>query len=236
MQASQIIIKQQDKINYRFQERDFDLAYWHSYGDTEVLSGGRGASQKIQLLGEQLVLRRYLRGGLIAKVLYDQYLWLGLENSRPYQEQRVSQYALKRNLPVAKVVAFCVKRTGLFYRAVIITLYIPNQGTLASFLSDKPLDNNSWSELGRLIRKFHRAGIFHADLNANNILIDLQNSFHVIDFDKAKIKTAPGRWQKANLERLLRSLRKIQNKRMHLEQNSYFTMDNWQSFLEGYGK
>lgn len=236
MPTSQVIIQQQDESNYRFQERDFDLAYWHSRGGAEALHGGRGASQKIEVKGQQLVLRRYLRGGLVARLLHDQYLWTGLDNSRPFTEQQVTRYAQEQGLPVADVVAFCLWRKGFYYRAAIITRFIPNLGTLAELCGRDGLAQEQWIKLGRLIRKMHACGINHADLNANNILCDDSAGFHLIDFDKARIQNATGSWAEGNVKRLKRSLDKIKSLRVMNGISFLYSEQQWQAFLNGYRK
>ena len=51
----------------------------------------------------------------------------------------------------------------------------------------------------------------------------------VIDFDKGAIR-ASGEWQKANLERLLRSF----NKEAQLHTSFHFVPENWQTLMKGY--
>jgi len=192
MSFNQHIIKQADSISHQFTVNDFDLSYWRSKEKTVELAGGRGTSQKIVIDGQFYVLRQYLRGGLIARFLHDQYIWTGFNRTRPFVEQQAIQHALQHNLPVAEVVAFSVQKNGLFYRASIISRFIDNEGTLASFLYDNKLAEKKWLELGKLIRSLHQANLYHADLNANNILIDEAGKFYIIDFDKAEIKTSQG--------------------------------------------
>ncbi len=61
--------------------------------------GGRGSISYIEVDGQQFVLRRYLRGGLPARVSRDRYLWLGEERTRPFQEFRLLAALLDRGLP-----------------------------------------------------------------------------------------------------------------------------------------
>lgn len=229
-----VFIQQDESFNHRFTEFDFDIAYWQQDPHTVQLTGGRGASYKIVIQGQALVLRHYLRGGMMAALLEDRYLWSGVSNSRPFREQLVINHALQHDLPVPEVVAFMLRKTGLYYRAAIISRYISNQGTLASWLYDHRMDNHSWQHIGQLIRRMHDAGIEHVDLNANNILIDQDMAFHLIDFDKAKIRSAMGSWSSANLTRLLRSLHKIQNQRESSNLAFHFNPHHWQALLQGY--
>ncbi len=234
MSFNQLIIKQLDSVEHRFTHHEFELAFWRSKHNSEILDGGRGGSQKIEIQQQYYVLRHYLRGGLVANLLHDQYLWKGLKHSRPFQEQQVIQHALKHHLPVPEVVAFCVQKSGLLYRASIISRFINNKGTLASRLFDYRLSDQQWFDLGRLIKRMHQAHIFHADLNANNILIDETGGYSIIDFDKAKILELSESKAESNIQRLLRSLKKIQASRNQRNLSFNFELQQWQKLLEGY--
>ena len=63
-------------------------------------------------------------------------------------------------------------------------------------------------EVGAAIGRFHGAGICHADLNANNILVDRDGGVWLVDFDRARHR-APGGWRNSRLRRLKRSLEKL---------------------------
>ena len=67
----------------------------------------------------------------------------------------------------------------------------------------------AWFEVGRVVRRFHEAGVVHADLNARNILLDDDGRLHVLDFDRATVAPRSRRRFRANLERLHRSLVKV---------------------------
>jgi Ser/Thr protein kinase RdoA (MazF antagonist) len=54
----------------------------------------------------------------------------------------------------------------------------------------------------------HEYGVWHADLNAHNILVAGGAGVSLIDFDRAR-RRAAGSWREANLERLHRSLDKV---------------------------
>jgi 3-deoxy-D-manno-octulosonic acid kinase len=229
-----VYIQQDQHFDYQFIEGDFDIAHWLHDKNTVQLTGGRGASYKILIDEQPLVLRHYLRGGMVAALLNDRYLWTGLTGSRPFREQAVINHALQHQLPVPKVVAFMLQKRGIFYRAAIISHFIPNQGTLASLLYSQSLNNENWQQIGRLIRRMHVSGIEHVDLNANNILVDEALGFHLIDFDKANIKKSIDGWCTDNLQRLLRSLNKTQNQRELSSQPFHFSQQNWKALLQGY--
>ncbi len=234
MKYSSVIIRQDDALAYRFSVSDFDLDRWTADKKSQILTGGRGGSVKIILDDQPCVLRKYLRGGWMQNLLVDRYFWTGLENCRAYREHRVVEHALSHGLPVPTVLAYCISRTGIFYRSSIISRFIDNQGTLAAYLTGQMLSSDDWSRLGRLINQMHLAGIDHADLNSNNILIDDEMNFFLIDFDKASIRLKPGAWCRRNIERLLRSLAKISASTRDQGQSFHFNDNDWQSFLSGY--
>lgn len=233
MPKSRLIIQHCQQNPHQFQTKEFDFDHWQSL-QAKPLAGGRGASQKIEIAHQSLVLRQYRRGGLMARLSRDLYLWTGLYRSRPWREQRVMQHALEQGLPVAECMAFKIEKYRLFYRAAIITRFIPHQGTLASCLFDDELETAQWQRLGQLIRTMHQAGINHADLNANNILLNKDQKFYLIDFDKARIMSNQGSWTDNNTKRLLRSLHKIKRQRSEQELAFHFETRHWEAFQSGY--
>ncbi|MCP3932617.1 MAG: 3-deoxy-D-manno-octulosonic acid kinase [Bacteroidetes bacterium] len=234
MKVHHPIIKQDSSIQHPLMERDFDFHHWSQVEGTQLLAGGRGASQKLYLEGQAYVLRQYRRGGMLENVLVDKYFWTGLSGCRPSLEAKVVEYAVEKGLPVAPIVAYAIKRDGLFYRASILTRFVENIGTLATVLRKKVLADNQWKKLGGVIRQFHKAGIYHADLNADNILLDKVGNIYLIDFDKGKLMNSEGKWCDANLKRLLRSLHKIQGKQSLKGKDFHFSEMDWQNFNSGY--
>ena len=99
------------------------------------------------------------------------------------------------------------KRDGMFYRADIITQRIENSESLAARLAKGPLPLTQWIAIGRCIRRFHDAGVHHADLNAHNILLTPEQVY-LIDFDRGTLRKR-GWWADTTLVRLYRSLEKV---------------------------
>lgn len=234
MLFNRTLVKQDESLTYRFSADDFDVAAWRAKTGSQALSGGRGGSQKIFVQGQWYVLRQYLRGGMMAGLLKDRYVWSGLRHCRPYLEQKAVNHAIHNGLPVPEVVAYSLTRSGLFYRAAIISRFIPNVGTLASYLFNRRLSDQQWGELGLLIKRMHDAGICHADLNANNILITENSGFYLIDFDKAELMPCYGDWAHNNIHRLLRSLKKIQLQRQMAHKPFRFQIENWRKLVSAY--
>ncbi len=189
---------------------------------------GRGATHFMELAGRQCVLRHYRRGGLVASLLDDRYLRVPLRATRAWREWHLLAELAGRGLPVPQPVAARVVTRGPFYRADLVTLRIPRTRTLAEILRGAPLEEEGWRAIGGCIGRFHGCGVFHADLNAHNILLAGSGEVYLVDFDRGEIRTpAPG-WQRSNLERLRRSLHKL------TAQDGGFGSGDWQALLGGY--
>ena len=230
------IIRQDSSLAHSFVSRDFDIAYWTRQSLTRCLAGGRGASYLINMDDGHFVLRHYLRGGMMARLLQDRYLWTGLDRCRPMLEWQIVKHARGHDLPVPEVAAVRVERHGIWYRAAIISRYIENRGTLASMLEQTALEASKWQLLGQVIRAMHQAGIDHADLNANNLLYTIDEKWCLIDFDKAVTRINAQAWAQKNLDRLLRSLHKIQALQQASGKPFHFSDQDWQHLLDGYAR
>ncbi|HJU39356.1 MAG TPA: 3-deoxy-D-manno-octulosonic acid kinase, partial [Tahibacter sp.] len=156
----------------------------------------------------ECVLRHYRRGGLVARVLDDRYLWTGEPRTRAFAEFRLLQTLAARGLPVPAPVAARYRRSGPFYRADLLMRRIPQSRTLAQHLAQETADAAAFARVGATIARFHAAGAYHADLNAHNIMLAGDNVY-LIDFDRGELREPESGWQRENLERLKRSLAKI---------------------------
>jgi 3-deoxy-D-manno-octulosonic acid kinase len=186
----------------------FDRDLLRDRGEVEDAEGGRGSISFIRLGDRRLVLRRYLRGGLVARVSRDRYLWLGEERTRAFREFRLLARLHDLALPVPRPVAALYRRDPLTYRGELVTELLPGTEPLAArWLAgrDRPHD---WQEAGRCIRRFHDAGVQHADLNANNVMLGATGGAWLLDFDRGRMRE-PGAWREKVLARLARSLQKI---------------------------
>jgi tRNA A-37 threonylcarbamoyl transferase component Bud32 len=118
-------------------------------------------------------------------------------------------------------------RSGLSYRGDIITVRL-EAGPLSALA--KTRRDLPWEAIGACIRRFHEQGVYHADLNAHNILLDAQDRPHLIDFDRGQLRPS-GDWQRRNLARLRRSLLKLRK----LDAQFAFSGADWDALLRGYG-
>jgi 3-deoxy-D-manno-octulosonic acid kinase len=188
----------------------------------DVLAGSSAA-------GSRWVLRHYRRGGLIAKLSQDSYLWGGAARTRSFAEWRLLAELRRRGLPVPAPIAARYVR-GLFtYRADLITELLPGTRTLTDSITGRDLPESGWRAVGTTIGAFHREGVHHADLNANNILLaENQTQVYVLDFDRGRIE-ARGPWEQTVLARLRRSLDKIKGQRADVR----FGEQQWQWLMQG---
>ena len=207
----------------------FSPAWWKQNGGLHGGAPGRGTTVLVGDGRIELALRHYRRGGLIGKLVSDCYLWAGLERSRPWREFRLLAVLFEQGLPVPRPVAARCVRVGLCYRADLITERLPGC-PLAEHLSNGPLSATTWRAVGACIARFHRAGVYHADLNARNILLDEAGLVSLLDFDQGDIRRQAGRWQGQNLGRLLRSLEKFRRRQAGFA----FSAADWQELLNGY--
>lgn len=191
---------------------------------------GRGEAYFFHFRGYQLVLRHFRRGGLVGKLISDRYLFLTLAACRSWREFRLLALMSASGLPVPRPIAASVQRHGLFYRADLLTELIPETRTLSASLT-QPVSAATWSAIGACLRRFHDAGICHADLNAHNILLDRQQRVFLIDFDRGRRRTDGG-WKERNLQRLKRSLVKISSQ----NPDCRFRSEDWQQLRMGYAQ
>lgn len=186
----------------------FEPEAWRGQGALRQQSGGRGGVAIIATPAGECVLRHYRRGGMVAKLMGDRYLWSGADHTRSFTEFRLLARIAALGLPSAPPVACRYRRHGLFYTADLITRRIVNARTLAECLAAGRLDGEMAELVGALVARFHRAGIWHADLNAHNVLVT-DDELYLIDFDRGRQREPADSWQQANLLRLRRSLVKL---------------------------
>lgn len=186
----------------------FDRDWWARQGQLQAGGGGRGGIAFIETPAGPCALRHCHRGGLAARFSNDRYLWAGARRVRSFAEFELLARMLRQGLPVPAPVAAGCQRQGLWYRADLITRRIAAD-TLATRLHRGRIDMALAGALGTTIARFHGAGVQHADLNVENILVDAGNRVWLLDFDRGRIRRPARRWQQASLARLQRSIAKL---------------------------
>jgi 3-deoxy-D-manno-octulosonic acid kinase len=180
--------------------------FWRLRGGVTAELGGRGQALQLETPIGAAVLRRYLRGGMVARISHDRFLFTGYSNSRAFVEWSALIRLLERGLPVPRPLMASCERQGPFYRAGILTELIPGARSLADAAG--VLGEDDWRRLGEVLQRFFAAGMVHADLNARNILLDAAGRWYLIDFDRARILDRPARPDRM-LARLNRSFDKL---------------------------
>jgi 3-deoxy-D-manno-octulosonic acid kinase len=222
------IVYDADRLDH-VRSAHFDPQYWEARAALIGQAAGRGTTWFVQQDEEQWALRHYKRGGLVAKLVTDRYLWLGLERSRAWREWHLTARLHERGLPVPAPVAARVIRDGISYRADLITQRIQATEPLSQRLQSAALSGDDWRRLGVMLRRFHAAGLDHADMNAHNVLLNPHGQFWLIDFDQARLR-AIGGWREGNLQRLQRSLKKLQGESPRF----FWTEADWAALRAGY--
>ena len=197
-----------------------------------IVGPGRGGAWRVRIHDIDAALRPYRRGGMVRHLLHNAYLWTGLERTRAFREYRLMMALFDEGLPVPRPLAARVVRTWFWYRAELLTEWLDGVRSLASVLGSAELEPDGWRRIGATLRRFHRAGVWHADLNAHNILVDAAGKPYLIDFDRGRRGRANRRLARQNLARLKRSLEKVHATGRAL----YYSRAGWQALLEGYYK
>lgn len=210
-----------------FREEWFNPAFW---GEQAVLvtQGGRGAAWFIQAPCGELVLRHFCRGGLPGRFVRRSYVFTRVEAVRSFAEFWLLNHLRTKGLPVPEPIAAGYRMRGpLLYNASLIIRRVPGAKPLTDYVSASGVE--IWHSAGNCVRRFHNAGVNHADLNCMNILV--ADQVYLIDFDRGRVmpEQAGEGWKKSNIRRLERSVKKCLGQ---LDGNLREQL--WQGFLAGY--
>ena len=100
------------------QESLFDPQFWRARGELIAVTGGRGSAWFIASGARQWALRHFRRGGFVARVAQDSYVWTGENKVRAFLEWRLLDLLTQRGLPVPKPVAARYSRTACCTAAI----------------------------------------------------------------------------------------------------------------------
>lgn len=196
-----------------------------------TLGGGRAPHPVLRLDGgEEVVVRRYRRGGLVRHVNAARYFG----GNRALDELRATERARAGGVRTVRVVA-AVEHPRVFgYTALLATLRIPGAVDAAAWLADAEPEAREalLREAGRQLAAMHGAGVQHPDLNLRNLLVTGGAggpAVAVIDFDRARLHdgAAPASARAADLRRLARSARKLAAR---------IGPEEWDALRAGYGE
>ncbi len=188
----------------------FTADHWARHGPVETFRHGRGGCWRVVLPTGTAVIKHYRRGGQMAKISFDRYLFTGWERSRSLREWRLLAELHQQGLPVpAPLAAICVRR-GRSYKAALITRYIDGASGLNQLImKDVPGLPELAIKTGQLLARFHAADINHADINLSNIIKDDQDRLWLLDFDRGRHLSMTPKRRQRSLQRLQRSLRRL---------------------------
>lgn len=181
--------------------------------------GGRVPAYAVPLTdcGVRVVVRHSYHGGLLAPVLRDVFL----PPTRAPRELAMSLFLRRLGVATPRVLAYVTYAAGaLLRRCDVLTEEVPDAVDLATFVAaaDPAAREAAWRATALLLARLQQSGVWHPDLNARNVLVardaTAQGSAGItavlLDIDRAEL-VLPGDPQlaAANLQRLLRSLRKL---------------------------
>ena len=185
------------------------------------------------------VKKHYFRKGMMA-FLNDWYLYNDIKSTRSYREFEILNYLHKYSFNTCKPLIGWTTYSGISYKANLVTEAIPAL-TLNELLTQKSLNYEQgmslkyerpelFKQIGIKVAEMHILGVYHGDLNINNIMISkdsLNNGnlkIWILDFDKSFRKDLVEQDRRSNLNRFKRSL--IKNKK-------YLPFD-YETFLSSY--
>jgi 3-deoxy-D-manno-octulosonic acid kinase len=185
--------------------------------------------------GERALVRSYHHGGLfraLTNVIF--FTW----PPRPLRELAISEELRHRGVPTAEPCGACVEPLwGPFYRGWFITRELTGARDLWETVSGSLMIGFDNAAILRAaadgVRRLHREGVYHDDLNLKNILVRREDrglKSYIIDFDKAALFLGklPERIAQRNIKRLRRSVRKLD------PSGRYISERNWNDFLDRY--
>lgn len=168
---------------------------------------------------ERWVVRHYARGGvLLSRLLGDRYLRTG--RLRPFHELEAAEEARARGISTPRIVAAAVYPSGPFYRADLVTVFVPEAADLVEALFDTMRKGiggaverlDALRATGELILRLASKGLRHRDLHAGNVLLRWRGAAPsplLVDLDRCQVlpegvESSP----EPMYRRLRRSLRK----------------------------
>lgn len=203
------------------------------------IAAGRGNVVPVEFSDHpplRVIVKSLMRGGLFGRLNRR----IHFSQKRLFRAVDLSVRLVDRGVPASEVLfGRSEKIFGPFFRLSLATKEIEEAEPLLSFLAGRTISEKRKSTVARVagesVRSLHDAGVIHADLNMNNLLVAPAGDgtrparVFIIDLDGSRVVQALGDKERAlNLTRLLR----------HAVKNSlHRSVDlsvTGRSFLEGY--
>lgn len=189
-------------------------AFLQKHRQTSKYLEGRTLHPSVPLTEEKrIVIRRYLHGGLFGALTRDLYL----SGSRSFRELVLTVQMRASGIPTIEPIGAIHRALPPFHQGYLLSLEIPEAKNLIQYFQEiKSLPSRerllqkrrTIRSAGQLVRRFHRAGFFHGDLQLKNILVSGEELF-LIDFDHSYQRDRlTVDEKKKNLLRLNRSVEK----------------------------
>ena len=186
------------------------IGYWQRRNAVTGEARGRGNTTFLAAPFGTVALREYRRGGWAARISNDRYVYLGLQRSRPFREFYLLARLLADGFPVPAPIAAMCERHGFFYGGALMTGLLQDVMTLAEIMQAGIPQQDALIATGAVVRKFHDGGLWHADLNVRNILVNpAEMRVFLIDFDRCRYRPGHRVDGLENLKRLRRSIDKL---------------------------
>ena len=178
--------------------------------DAPEMLAGRLRAHIVEISGlGRVVIKHYLRGGVIRHV--NRQTYIGLTKPRSRSEFELLEHVRRIGVSAPEPVAFAV-RGHLLYRAWLVTREIPKAQSLARISRTDPARAEAaMAPIGRQMQRLIGHGILHVDLHPGNVLVDSKDSVFFIDFDKAQTgRKNQDRLRTRYIERWRRAVEKYQ--------------------------
>lgn len=201
---------------------------------------GRQPLATFELGQERFLVRRFSHGGLLRWLTGRRFL----DPSRPFQELLLSERLRALGVATPEVVAARARPAlGGGWHLDLVTRRIPDALDLGALLARARRGELEPSRLrcvlvaaGQTIRELHAAGLDHADLNPNNLLVPNASgparpgTLWVLDLDRSRLcaQLPPAR-RRASLARLLRHV--VRRERRH---GAHLRRVDYARFLRAY--
>ena len=184
--------------------------------------------------GETALIRSYHHGGALRLLTRRAFFtW----PPRPFRELAITEELRRRGIPTVAVCAACVEPIwGPFYNGWLATRRLDGAHDLWTALTGSLMERGEmesmWRAVADSLRCLHREGVYHTDLNLKNILVRRESGAvkgYIIDFDKAVLflGRVPARIAQKNLDRLLRSVRKLDPERKYVSETDWDRFVTW---------
>ena len=132
-----------------------------------------------------LVVKSYLRGGMIAPLLKDRYVGMGACRAR--REFEILLRAARAGVNVPEPMVY-LQRKRWIYQCWLLTRFIPNKGTLSRISQSEPASIPPLMEaVATQVKILVARGIHHVDLHPGNIILGEDGQVYILDFDKARV-------------------------------------------------